>query len=78
MSTTDEVVKILSNALKMTPTARAFIAEQLLDSLNEEPDVAITDEWKAEIARRCTQVDQNQVALIPEEQVFRDAFEALG
>lgn len=78
MSTNDEIQHILHSAMKLNPTARAFIAEELLNSLDIETGPPLSDQWKIEIARRCEQIDRGEIELVPEDQAFREGLEALG
>lgn len=56
--------KILDDALQMEPTARAFIAETLLDSLDMEQDFPVSQEWLEEIRRRCDEIDSGKAPLL--------------
>lgn len=69
--------QILEQALHLPSSVRAFLAEKLLESLDSDIDFSVSDEWRQEIARRCEQIDQGDVELIPAEIVFEKAFEAL-
>ena len=44
--------KLLDDALQLEPTARAFIAETLLDSLDLEQGFPVSQEWLEEIRQR--------------------------
>lgn len=74
----NEAQQILESALQLPQNARAFLAEKLIESLDAEADFEISDEWRAEIARRCEEIDNGMIELIPAEEVFKKAFEALG
>jgi|WetSurMetagenome_2_1015567.scaffolds.fasta_scaffold936376_1 putative addiction module component (TIGR02574 family) len=74
---TEEAIQILENALNLPPEARAFLAEKLLESLDAGSDFHLGEEWRQEIARRCLQIDQGSITLIPAEEIFRKAYEAL-
>lgn len=56
--------KLLDDALQMEPTARAFIAETLLDSLDMEQDFPVSQEWLDEIRRRCDEIDSGKTPLL--------------
>jgi putative addiction module component (TIGR02574 family) len=56
--------KILEEAMQLEPTARAFIAETLIDSLDLEQDFAISPEWQEEIRRRCADIDSGKVTML--------------
>ena len=47
------------------PNSRAYIAEVLLESLDFEQDFPVSEVWKAEIDKRCREIDQGEVELIP-------------
>ena len=73
----ENATRVLDNALHLPHHARAFLAERLLESLDAEPDFALSKEWQDEIARRCDEIDSGGVKLVQADQVFEHAFEAL-
>jgi len=52
-----------AEALKLTPSERASLAQRLLASLDE--DAEIEDAWAAEIERRIADVESGAVQVIP-------------
>lgn len=56
--------KILDEAMQLEPTARALIAESLLESLDLGDDVAVSKEWLEEIQRRCSEIDSGKATLV--------------
>ena len=56
--------KILDEAMQLDPTARAFVAETLLESLELNPDFAVSQEWLEEIRRRCAEIDSGEATLL--------------
>ncbi len=56
--------KILDEAMQLEPTARAFVAETLLESLDLDQDFAVSQEWLEEIRRRCADIDSGKVQLL--------------
>jgi putative addiction module component (TIGR02574 family) len=68
---------IIHNALQLPPDIRAFIAEKLLESLDYEEPFELSQEWKAEIERRCQDIDNGTVQLIPGDQVIKEAIARL-
>ena len=74
---TNETVQMLERALHLDPQERAFLAEQLLASLDEEEEFPLSEDWKREIARRCKEIDNGEVELIPAEEVFKEAYDSL-
>lgn len=69
--------KLISNILELPLQMRAFLAEKLLESLDEETEFQMSEEWKREINRRCQEIDNGHVTLIDSEKVFQKAFKAL-
>lgn len=59
-----EIQSIAEKALKLPPPARAYLAQALIESLDMEEDFAISDEWMAEIRRRCRETDGGDVRLV--------------
>jgi hypothetical protein len=76
MSTT--VNKIVSEALGLSPQARAFLAEKLIESLDAKRDAEISPAWREEVRRRCREVDQCQVQLRDAGDALAKACSALG
>ncbi len=68
---TDKTQAILEEALKLSPTERADVAEQLIASLDEAPDTDVEQAWQEEIQRRLQQVERGEVKTIPWEEVQR-------
>jgi len=56
-----EIQNIAERALRLSPSARAYIAQTLLESLDFEEDFPISDEWMAEIRHRCREMDSGDV-----------------
>ena len=59
------------------PTLRAYIAEQLLESLDKDTDVTLSQAWRDTLIRRAKEVEEGLVVLQASEQVFEDAYKAL-
>ena len=57
--------RLLTDALKLPPAARAAIAGSLLDSLDDSVDEDAEDAWDVEIAKRLEQLDRGTVKKIP-------------
>ena len=62
--------KIVSEALSLTPQARAFVAEKLIESLDTEPEAELSPAWREEIRRRSEEIDRGLVELRDAEDVF--------
>ncbi|MDE3040079.1 MAG: addiction module protein [Nitrospirota bacterium] len=68
---TDKTQAIVEQALKLSPTERADVAEQLLASLDEALDSDVEKAWQEEVQRRLQQVERGEVNTIPWEEVQR-------
>jgi putative addiction module component (TIGR02574 family) len=72
MSTNPE--KVLRDAMKLPPEARAAIAGSLLDSLDQVVDEDAEAEWEKEIAKRIRELESGDVKLVP----WSEARRAIG
>jgi hypothetical protein len=77
MSITAE--QLVTEALNMPVPIRAFVAERIIESLDilDTPS-DLSPEWKAEIEKRCREVDEGMVELVEADEVFRKAYEKLS
>ena len=57
--------KLLEQALKLSPEARAALAGSLLESLEEGVDEDVEAAWASEIAKRIQELDSGAVAAVP-------------
>jgi putative addiction module component (TIGR02574 family) len=73
-----ETEKLATDILSLPREHRAFLAEKLLESLDFEEAFPVKAGWKAEIARRCRELDEGLVDLIPGDDVFDEVTKALG
>jgi putative addiction module component (TIGR02574 family) len=62
---TPDLGKLLEEALKLSPEARAALAASLLESLDKEVDEGAEAAWAAEIAKRIQELDSGTVTPIP-------------
>ena len=69
--------KIIAEALQLPAQLRALVAERLIESLDLEESGELTPEWREEIARRCREIDEGIVELIPAETALARAYAAL-
>jgi hypothetical protein len=72
MSTKPDPKKILEEAMQLDPTARAFVAETLLESLDLDQDFAVSPEWLEEIRRRCEDIDSSKATLLDSAMVINE------
>ena len=76
MSTIAE--KIVADALALSPQARAFVAERLIESLDATAGSEISPAWREEIQKRCRELDKGLVEVRDAADVFAKACESLG
>jgi putative addiction module component (TIGR02574 family) len=72
-----EAENIIEEALRLPRQARALLAEKLLESLDFEEPFQVSGEWRAEIARRCREIDEGAADLMRGEKVLREAAKEL-
>ena len=76
MSITTE--KVVSEALELPPSLRAFVAEKLIESLDAAEVPGLSAKWKKDLRRRCAEIDRGTVSLRASEIVFKRAYAALA
>ena len=69
---TDKTQAIVEQALKLSPTERAEVAEQLIASLDEVPDTDVEQAWQEEIQKRLHQIEHGEVELIDSDTVMAE------
>lgn len=69
---------IIAEVLSLSPQARAFVAEKLIESLDSEPEVALSSSWQKEVRKRCREIDEGTVELREAADVFARGYAALG
>ena len=69
---TDKSQANVEQALKLSPTERAEVAEQLIVSLDEVPDADAERAWQEEVQRRLQQVERGEVELIDSDTVMAE------
>jgi len=65
-----ELNEIFNNAIVLPLHERAYLARLLLESIDREEDSEITEDNMIEILRRCKEIDEGRVNLIPAEQAI--------
>jgi putative addiction module component (TIGR02574 family) len=65
-----------AEALKLTPEERARLADRLLASLAEDPE--IEEAWAAEIERRIVEIEAGRAPMVPAAEAIARARDALG
>lgn len=76
MSTTAE--KVMTEAMGLPPTLRAFVAEKLIESLDAPDSPPLSAKWRKEVRRRCAEVDRGSVKLRDADAVFAKAHASLA
>jgi len=69
---------MIPKVFALSPQERAFVAEKLIESLDSEPEVALSAAWQEEIHKRCREVDEGTVELRDAEEVIARVYAALG
>lgn len=57
--------RLLRDALRLAPEARAALAGALLDSLDGEPDPGAEAAWDAEFRKRVAELDSGSTKTVP-------------
>ena len=70
--------KVVTEAMGLSPSLRAFVAEKLIESLDATEAPPLSAKWKKEIRRRCAELDRGTVKLRDAEAVFTKAYAALS
>jgi Putative addiction module component len=65
--------QVETEALKLSPQARAELAEKLLRSLDDVSEEEIERLWAEEAVRRDAELDDGTASMRDAEDVFRDA-----
>ena len=69
--------KIIIEAMQLPAPMRALIAEQLIESLDFKEPEPLSPLWQKEVAKRCREIDEGLVQLIPADTVILRAYAAL-
>jgi putative addiction module component (TIGR02574 family) len=72
------VEQVMTEALALTPHARAFVAERLIESLDLSYSNELSSAWRDEIRKRCNEMDNGAVELLDANDVFQRAYAALS
>jgi len=73
-----DVQSILSFAMQLSVSERLELIDALWESVPPVALPPLSDEWRAEIERRSSEVDAGTVATIPWERVREEAFRRNG
>ena len=75
---TTDTQNVIERALHLPSQIRAFLADKLLESLDLENDEELSPAWRDEIIKRCKEIDDGVVKLVPAESVFQDISRVTG
>jgi len=64
--------KLVAKILQLPRESRALLAEKLIESLDYDESLELSAEWRAELERRCRELDNGETEGIPAEQVFAE------
>jgi hypothetical protein len=70
--------KVVTEALELPPSLRAFVAEKLIESLDAASASGLSPQWKKEIRKRCAEIDRGIVKLRSADAVFTKAYKTLA
>ena len=73
----DTVSELSERARELSPEDRARLAEELLASLEGEPEAEVDAAWDAEIRKRIAEVENGTAHLTSSEEVFARVGRAL-
>lgn len=70
--------RVVTEAMSLSPTLRAFVAEKLIESLDAIEAPPLSAKWRKEIRRRCAAMDRGAAKLRDADAVFAKARAALA
>ena len=65
-----DIEQITEQAFQLPASARELLAEALVASLDNEESFELSAAWRAEIEKRCAELDTGLSVLVPAEQVL--------
>ncbi len=71
------IESLINEVLNLPHEIKAYLAEKLLENLDAETDMEISQEWQKEIKKRCSEIDSGIAVLKDADEVFNDAFNKL-
>ncbi|MBI2946430.1 MAG: addiction module protein [Verrucomicrobia bacterium] len=70
------LIQLERQALALPPKARARLVAKLWASLGDAAS-PLSASWRSEIDRRCREIDDGKIEMIPGDQVFRETRQIL-
>jgi putative addiction module component (TIGR02574 family) len=74
---TKTVEKVMRDAMELSTPLRAFVAERLIESLDNEETPELSAKWKTEIRQRCKEIESGTAKMYSAETVFKRAYASL-
>ncbi|MEM7334729.1 MAG: addiction module protein [Chloroflexota bacterium] len=71
------VEQILREVAQMPLQTRAFIAEKILEMLDADEQIELSDEWKLLIEKRAAEIDADQVEMLEAQVVIKEIWSDL-
>lgn len=69
--------KIIAEAMDLPRNVRAAIAERLIESLEFDEPLELSDAWREEILRRCREIDEGTAKFVDADKVFARLYASL-
>ena len=67
------LAELTKRAHELPPEERAQLAQELMESVDQEADPDVQAAWETEIASRIAAYERGEAKLIPAEDVFEEA-----
>ncbi len=74
----NNIESLLKEILVLPKEMRAFMAEKILESLESDSDIDISDEWLDEIKRRKREIEDGTALLVPMDEVFEKVLKSIS
>ena len=74
----DTLTELKKKAAQLSEAERAELALSLIESLDGPAEADVEEAWRREIERRISQIDGDEVKLIPGDEVFARLRRRLG
>ena len=71
------IEKLIDEVLNLPNEMKAYLAEKILENLDTDTNPDISNEWRNEIYRRCSEIDSGIAVLKDSDKVFQEAFKRL-
>ncbi|MDA1142947.1 MAG: addiction module protein [Planctomycetota bacterium] len=68
-----ELHRLAEDLLSLPPPSRAYLADRLVDSIDQYAEPEIEAAWRSEVERRLEEYEEGKVEGISSEEVFRQA-----